>query len=134
MPKNFPGLSDGDSAIVRRCALDLLKRSRANFAAWESDCEDYARQGYRPHYCRHGRNMWTDNDIPCGTCEDSGYYYFNYLQELESALGQARSLMAETVKRRAAVLPLIIDFPRDPAPLSSDLWAWVSAPIIEWSK
>ena len=42
--------------------------------------------------------------------------------------------MAETVKRRAAVLPLFIDFPHDPAPFPTELWAWVSAPIIEWSK
>lgn len=134
MPKNFPGLSDGDSATVRRAALHFLKQSRAQFAAWEENCEWDRRRGLRPHHCRHGRNLWTEHDIACGICEDSGYYTFNYLWELESALGQARFLMAETVKRRAAVLPLFIDFPGDPAPLSPELWAWVSAPIIDWSK
>jgi hypothetical protein len=33
------------------------------------DCEYYAKQGYRPHYCLHGVNMWVDYDCACAECE-----------------------------------------------------------------
>lgn len=134
MLKPMAGLGATDSATVRRIALHALTESRKNFASWESACDDYRKQGYRPHYCRHGRNMWTDNDIPCGTCEESGYYGWNYLEELGEALAYARGLMSETVKRRSLIIPLITEFPNDTPPLSPELWAWVSAPIIDWIK
>lgn len=34
------------------------------------ECEYYREQGYRPHYCEHGTNLWVDYDNICGPCED----------------------------------------------------------------
>lgn len=38
--------------------------------AYELECEEYAREGYRPHYCIHGVNMWVDYDCACWRCEE----------------------------------------------------------------
>ena len=42
--------------------VDLLAR-------YEEDCEQDRANGYRPHYCIHGTNMWVDHDCACGPCE-----------------------------------------------------------------
>ena len=50
---------------------------------YQRECEYWYSQGYRPHYCIHGVNMWVDWDCVCGYCEES-------LQPLEEALILAR--------------------------------------------
>lgn len=37
--------------------------------AYERECEEYARDGYRPQHCIHGTYLWTDYDPICGGCE-----------------------------------------------------------------
>jgi hypothetical protein len=43
----------------------------ARRAEYERECAEYREQGYGPHYCIHGTNLWTDYDNICGGCEDS---------------------------------------------------------------
>lgn len=42
-------------------------------ADWRAEAREDARQGFRPHYCIHGMNMWTDYDPICGGCEDGTF-------------------------------------------------------------
>jgi len=42
----------------------------ARDAAWEEDARAAARQGFRPHYCKHGTDLWVDYDPICGWCEE----------------------------------------------------------------
>lgn len=122
-------LSVIDTATVQRIALAIIATSRRDFALWEEACEADRRNGHRPHYCRHGRNMWVDHDIACGECEDLGYYHWEYLGELSAALATAKGFMSQVHKRRDMVVPLILDN----APVSADLWVWTNEPIAAWA-
>lgn len=51
--------------FFRHARLDLAREN----AEYEQACREWAAQGYRPHYCRHGVNLWTDYDSICGDCE-----------------------------------------------------------------
>jgi len=75
-------------------ALAALKRLRSRYAVYLEYCADMRREGYAPHYCFHGTNLWTDYDNICGPCED-GYS----LHQL--ALFEARDVSARLVERRA---------------------------------
>jgi len=59
---------------LSKTTLDLahrIERSLArSYAEYLEACESWRRDGYRPHYCEHGTNMWTDYDNICGPCED----------------------------------------------------------------
>jgi len=55
--------------LIQR-ALKHLRRLQARQAAYDEECREWARQGYRAHYCIHGTNQWTDYDNICGPCED----------------------------------------------------------------
>ena len=60
--------------VFRSLALRNVKRIKARMAEQEAEyermVEDCYRQGYRPHYCRHGRDLWVDYDVICGYCEE----------------------------------------------------------------
>lgn len=59
---------------------------------YRAECEEYYSQGYRPHYCKHGRNLWVEYDVICGPCEDS-------LEPLMEAVNLARKWQrAEAVR------------------------------------
>lgn len=45
-------------------------RYAARKAERQAEVQFYADQGYRPRYCIHGTNLWTDYDNICGGCED----------------------------------------------------------------
>lgn len=59
-------VTEEDRAVAR---YDLINRSNE----YLRDVEDAAKEGYRPHHCFHGTNLWTDYDNICGPCEDSQY-------------------------------------------------------------
>ena len=33
------------------------------------ECAEWRAQGFRPHHCIHGVNMWVDYDCACAECE-----------------------------------------------------------------
>ena len=43
-----------------------LVQQREDYAR---ECAEYAKQGLRPQYCRHGVNQWVDYDCACFKCE-----------------------------------------------------------------
>lgn len=57
-------------------------------------CESYRRDGFRPHYCEHGTNNWTDYDNICGGCED-GRTMGDPMQRMEYALDSAKRREAQ---------------------------------------
>lgn len=98
------------NTMAVRLALRHLRRIKARRAAYEEECREWARQGYRPHYCIHGTNQWTDYDNICGPCEESLTDY-----ELALQLGHAdyrefrRRLEVCTHAREAGVPDEIFD-------------------------
>lgn len=95
-----------------------IKRSEAEYA---EECESYRRQGFIPHYCQHGKDMWTDYDNICGPCEDG---YGTY----ELALMLARADVAEMRKRTdwLAAMPK----GNMPHKLFRSLLDWATEPIV----
>jgi len=71
-------------AFAYKALVDIRRRR----AEYEEDCREWARQGYAPHYCIHGTNLWVDYDNICGPCEDS-------LSDIQVALEIGRGVWAE---------------------------------------
>lgn len=82
-----------DRAILG-LAKDLADQYYRDFLEYRESCEKWAREGYRPHYCEHGTNQWTDWDNICGPCED-GLTMADGVQRREAALDSAKRRHAE---------------------------------------
>lgn len=90
----------GMAPIEKKIALRILNDWRERFEAHEEESRNYAKQGYRNHYCVHGTNQWTDYDNICGPCED-GYGYWDYLEFLKLSAGEAHRIYNHYHKMRA---------------------------------
>jgi hypothetical protein len=55
---------------VADLALRINRSLLKSYQEYLDECEATRRDGYRPHYCEHGTNQWTDYDNICGPCED----------------------------------------------------------------
>lgn len=91
---------------TKLAAVRLVQSARRDRASYDEDCAEWAREGYRPHYCPHGMSLWVDYDVICGPCED-GRGSWDYLAELTDALGTARRAAAQCKRREDAMLTLI---------------------------
>lgn len=76
--------------LAARIAAGLLR----DYEEYREECAQSYRDGYRPHYCEHGMNQWTDYDNICGPCED-GRTMGDGLQRRELALDMAKRRTAE---------------------------------------
>lgn len=79
------------SSKKMKLALLLLQERRAHFAAWEEQCAEERKQGYRPSACVHGTNNWTDYDNICGPCED-GLGWWNFQTQALDCLNEAEGV------------------------------------------
>jgi hypothetical protein len=81
------------SPAVALTILRAMKRRRdESIAEWHRDAAEDRRNGYRPHYCLHGKSNWTDYDNICGGCEDGDTVYATHMEAgvYERAIGEAR--------------------------------------------
>lgn len=60
------------------------KRIADRDEAYELEARAAWKEGLRPHYCKHGTNLWVDYDPICGGCESE-------YTPLEEAVGIASS-------------------------------------------
>lgn len=51
---------------------------------YEVDQREAAEDGFRPHYCIHGTNLWTDYDNICGGCEDGTFTQYSTPAEVRA--------------------------------------------------
>jgi hypothetical protein len=123
---------DGRANLKLRVALAMVKDHRLMREQYAVSLEEWHEAGRRPHYCIHGVNLWTDNDIPCGPCEDGhGYWSWSYLSMVRECLDAAESLMLERDKRIALASPIMSGATYE-SDLFSALFNWVHAPIAGW--
>ena len=54
-------------------SLELVRRMRRAQVEWLEAADAYAKEGYRPQFCIHGTNQWTDYDNICGGCEEGAF-------------------------------------------------------------
>lgn len=59
-----------------------------------------AEQGFRPHYCIHGTNQWTDYDNICYGCEEG-------VTLLKMAVSRAAARITEGHRRCDIMLPMM---------------------------
>lgn len=122
MQEHYPGRGIPSLALA---ILAFMKKAEADYA---EECAEYARQGYIPHYCPHGTDLWVDWDPICQSCEDGGPEGSLY----ERALDKAREVQGEVLER-AAVYSLFIDQAamdrsEEADRLRSDYARWVTKP------
>lgn len=107
-------------------AMIIFRKIEKNWERYEADCDESYKQGYRPSHCFHGRSLWTENDIPCGYCEDLGYYTFNRQAYREMALGEAKQAVKEMDER----VDLLVKLNIKNAPINTmELNGWVWEPL-----
>lgn len=110
---------------VLKLALVIFKQYETQWDQYEAECESYAKDGYRPHRCFHGVNLWTDYDPMCGPCED-GYGYFDRLEYRKLALGEAIRAHAAQEER----VDMLVKLMQMGAPVQiAELGAWATEPV-----
>jgi hypothetical protein len=107
-----------------KLAVILLNSYRNRFAEYEEECNEYAKQGYRPRTCIHGTNQWVDYDAICGACED-GENYWHYDSFGKIAISEAKGAMEEMQER----IDLYVKLMTKNAPISKEMISWVSEPV-----
>ena len=113
---------------IIRLALHIFNWYAKEWAKYERDCEDYAKDGYRPSRCFHGTYLWTDYDPMCGPCED-GYGWFDPMLYRQLAISEAKQAFKAMDERldiyvKASKLGLPMDH--------SKTIPWVSEPLNQW--
>lgn len=58
------------SKAVLSLAVKISDALYRDYLDYLAACDSYRADGFRPHYCEHGTNQWTDYDNICGGCED----------------------------------------------------------------
>lgn len=112
------------NATVAKLAVSKLAEVRNMYAEHDEYKRECYKEGFRPQYCVHGTNQWTDYDNICGGCED-GRGYFDYETEALDAIAYAKAQHAKMEVRLNAVVALAALG----APVSAELSAWVAEPI-----
>lgn len=93
---------------IQRIALRIVRDHRARVDEYERECEEAAREGYRPHYCFHGANLWVDYDVICPGCEDGVFTRWTTGAELYSqALELAKHQHAQLTRQNDAMVDAI---------------------------
>lgn len=107
-------------------AAIILNSYREMFERYEEACEEYHRQGLRPHYCIHGTNLWVDWDCACGACENSEDSYWDYQTYLRRSLDEAKAAFEELNNR----ISKLIELQKMGAPINlMDFNKWIAEPL-----
>lgn len=106
---------------ARKTAREQLIKNSEEYLR---EVEEAHEEGFAPHYCFHGTNLWTDYDPICGYCEDGAYdprYYSQDSQEFNDTV----EIMATSIARKNR-FNTVLDMIKDDAKLAysrSDLLA-----------
>lgn len=92
------------AARADQIARELITRQRD----YEREVREAAEEGFRPHYCIHGTNLWTDYDPICGPCEDGQFTQYSTPRQVRSyARLLAEGEEAEKARQTKAVTAMI---------------------------
>jgi hypothetical protein len=115
-------------AFTLKLAAKIFESYRKQWAAYDAECADYAKQGYRPYSCFHGTSLWVDYDVMCGACED-GYGWFDPMLYRQLAISEAKRAYAEFDER----LDIYTKASAKHAPLDyGKMILWVAEPLGKW--
>lgn len=116
-------------AFILKLAVKVFESYRKQWAEYDAECAEYAKQGYRPYSCFHGTNLWVDYDVMCGACED-GYGWFDPMLYRQLALSEAKRAYESFDQRlevysKASSLGAPVDH--------GQMIKWVGAPLAKWN-
>jgi len=114
-----------------KIAVKIMKRIRRSWEMYEDECAEYAKQGYRPHYCFHGVDQWTDYDNICGWCEEVGNGW-DYVQALKQALAEAEA--AVEAKQKRVDLLITVQVQKMPVEDWGKLLEWAHEPLAKYDE
>lgn len=86
------------STTIRTLARQLMADDATRKAEYLAECEQSYREGFRPQYCFHGADLWSDYDVVCGWCE-SGENNPNYPMTFVDALCQVLTIYRKDERR-----------------------------------
>lgn len=113
------------SKDVLKLALIILNRHRQTFIDYEEEAAQYAKEGFRPHYCVHGVNMWVDYDCACYACEEYGSYY-DYETYARFSLDEAKAAYDKQMER----IDMLVKLHGMGAPIQiAELGKWATEPV-----
>lgn len=112
-----------ENRTLARRALYYIGRLKARRIEYAAECDYWHSQGYTPHYCIHGANLWVDYDCVCGPCEDSLTVY-------QEALSLAYCDYNEYKRRAVWLASAPPDLPHD---LQMKLIEWGCEPVVRGS-
>lgn len=116
-----------NNRFVLTAARKILRKWDRNNAEldalYERECREAAREGFAPHYCRHGVNMWVDYDMACWRCEvgeptrtemmraalDAAHKYDDEMHEAADALTALAALGLDRYVNTSALLDDLYD-------------------------
>jgi hypothetical protein len=119
-----------DKATLK-LALKILKRIRGQWDAYEQECAEYLKEGFRPHYCFHGTNLWTDYDNICGWCEEYGNSW-SYELAMRQSLDEARAAIEAKQKRVDLLISMRIG--KVPVEDWGKLMIWAHEPLAPYDE
>lgn len=90
---------------TEKIATQLFEQQR-KFAEAQREA---AQSGFRPHYCIHGTNLWTDYDNICGGCEDGSFTEHSTPREVRAYARMLAEGEAAHEARRAEEVTSTID-------------------------
>lgn len=92
-------MSKIDARIISREARKDFAQIQRTVADYNEMIEDCREQGFRPQYCIHGTNQWTDYDNICNGCEHGDLpQYMTYSDVLRDTLDDYRRTMVKVEK------------------------------------
>lgn len=56
--------------LAEKIRQQVRERLEQRDREYREECREYKEQGFAPHYCKHGTNLWVDYDPICPGCED----------------------------------------------------------------
>ena len=115
--------------FVLKLAVKIFAHYGKQWEAYESDCESYAKDGYRPAHCFHGTALWVDYDVMCGACEE-GYGWFDPMLYRQLALAEAKGAY-KSFDERLDIYTKVSSMGA-PGIDYGQLIAWVAQPLRKW--
>jgi hypothetical protein len=101
-------------------------------ADWDEMARECAEQGFRPHYCIHGTNLWTDYDNICQGCEN-GEPLWDDARDWAEAKWRAEEALRK-VEKRSKIAEQVFDEDRSNTDLIGEMSRWAFEPMSRLMK
>jgi hypothetical protein len=114
-------------ALVKVIRREMIRRDEE----YRAECIQSYKDGYAPHYCKHGVNMWVDYDCACWQCEVGDDDLEN---APEIALREARQAIKECQSRKDKTWDAAMSISKTDWKLTMQMLDYMLAPMTNLLK